>query len=46
MSIAESARRETTSRGIGGIGGIGASLARTLIDRATAGAPQDKPHAA
>lgn len=35
ITVAESTARQVSSQGAGGIGGIGGSVARTLIDRVT-----------
>jgi hypothetical protein len=43
ITIAESATKEASSRGLGG---IGATVARNLLDRAPIDTQRDNPHAA
>jgi len=43
ITIAESATKEASSRGLGS---IGAAVARNLLERAPVDRPRDKPHAA
>jgi hypothetical protein len=43
ITIAESATKEASSRGLGS---IGATVARNLLDRTSADDPRDNPHAA
>ena len=46
MTVAESAARQVSSQGTGGIGGIGGSVARTLIERVTNDTRREGPRAA